>query len=99
LDPDDLPPLLWWSVSSKLAEVGPVAEGCIMLVGSTLTDGGSREMVFFLPLLVVPGILGPTMDEVYLMISVSGGRRTPPRILAGSLPTITIQINNTCDFN
>jgi len=35
--------------------------------------------------LVVPGILGPTMDDVYLIISVSGGRRTPPRILAGSL--------------
>jgi len=89
LVPDPLPPLLWWSESSMLAEVGPADEGCIMFVGSTLTEGGSREMVFFLPLLVVPGILGPTMDEVYLMISVSGGRRTPPRILAGSLPTIT----------
>jgi hypothetical protein len=59
----------------------PVDEWAVI----TLTDGGSREMVFLRPLLVVPGILGPTMDDVYLIISVSGGRRTPPRILAGSL--------------
>lgn len=26
---------------------------------------------------MVPGIFGPTIEEVYLMISVSGGRRTP----------------------
>lgn len=44
-------------------------------------------MVFFLPRFVVPGILGPTMDDVYLMISVSGGRRTPPKIEFGSLKT------------
>lgn len=59
----------------------PVDEWAVI----TLTDGGSREIVFLRPLLVVPGILGPTMDDVYLIISVSGGRRTPPRILAGSL--------------
>lgn len=40
---------------------------------------GSNEIVFFRPRLVVPGILGPTIDEVYLMISVSGGKRTPNR--------------------
>lgn len=38
---------------------------------------GSNEIVFFRPRLVVPGIFGPTIDEVYLMISVSGGKRTP----------------------
>lgn len=38
---------------------------------------GSSEIVFLRPRFVVPGILGPTMDEVYLMISVSGGKRTP----------------------
>lgn len=37
----------------------------------------SSDMVFLRPREVVPGILGPTMDEVYLMISVSGGKRTP----------------------
>lgn len=54
-------------------------------VGITLTDGGSKDMVFLRPRFVVPGILGPTIDEVYLMISVSGGKRTPPRIELGSL--------------
>lgn len=53
--------------------------------GRTLTEGGSNEMVFFLPRFVVPGILGPTMDDVYLMISVSGGNLTPPKIELGSL--------------
>lgn len=38
---------------------------------------GSNEMVFLRPRFVVPGIFGPTIDDVYLMISVSGGRRTP----------------------
>lgn len=33
----------------------------------------------------MPGILGPTIEEVYFIISVSGGRRTPPRIELGSL--------------
>lgn len=27
----------------------------------------------------MPGIFGPTIDDVYLMISVSGGKRTPSR--------------------
>lgn len=51
----------------------------------TLTEGESRDIVFFLPRFVVPGTLGPTMLEVYLMISVSGGSRTPPRMPLGSL--------------
>lgn len=34
-------------------------------------------MVFLRPRDVLPGILGPTMEDVYLMISVSGGNRTP----------------------
>lgn len=55
--------------------------------GCTLTNGGSSDMVFFRPLFVVPGILGPTIDEVYLIISVSGGKRTPPSIELGSLKT------------
>lgn len=38
---------------------------------------GSSEIVFFLPRLVVPGFFGPTIDDVYFMISVSGGNRTP----------------------
>lgn len=57
----------------------------VAMLGVTLTEGGSREMVFLRPRFVVPGTLGPTMDEVYLMISVSGGSRTPPRTLPGSL--------------
>lgn len=60
-------------------------------VGVTLTEGGSNEMVFFRPRLVVPGTLGPIIDEVYLIISVSGGSRTPPRIPVGSLKQITKQ--------
>lgn len=40
---------------------------------------GSNEIVFFRPRFVVPGIFGPTIDDVYLMISVSGGNRTPNR--------------------
>lgn len=54
-------------------------------VGITLTEGGSSEIVFFLPRFVVPGTFGPIIDEVYFIISVSGGNRTPPRILAESL--------------
>lgn len=54
-------------------------------VGITLTEGGSSEIVFFLPRFVVPGTFGPIMEEVYFIISVSGGNRTPPRILAESL--------------
>lgn len=42
-------------------------------------------MVFLRPLFVVPGILGPTIEEVYLIISVSGGNLTPPKIELGSL--------------
>lgn len=57
----------------------------MMSPGITLTEGGSNEIVFFLPRFVVPGTLGPIILEVYLMISVSGGSRTPPRILDGSL--------------
>lgn len=38
---------------------------------------GSNEIVFFRPRFVVPGIFGPTIDDVYLIISVSGGKRTP----------------------
>lgn len=38
---------------------------------------GSSDIVFFLPRLVVPGFFGPTIDDVYLIISVSGGKRTP----------------------
>lgn len=53
--------------------------------GCTLTEGGSKEMVFLRPLFVVPGILGPTIEEVYLIISVSGGNLTPPKIELGSL--------------
>lgn len=37
----------------------------------------SKEIVFLRPRFVVPGTFGPTIDDVYLMISVSGGRRTP----------------------
>lgn len=37
----------------------------------------SNEMVFLRPRPVPPDALGPTMEEVYLMISVSGGKRTP----------------------
>lgn len=51
----------------------------------TLMDGESRDMVFLRPRLVVPGIFGPTMLDVYLIISVSGGSLTPPSILLGSL--------------
>lgn len=40
---------------------------------------GSNDMVFLRPRFVVPGIFGPTIDDVYLMISVSGGKRTPRR--------------------
>ena len=36
---------------------------------------GSSEIVFFRPLFVVPGTLGPVEDEVNLTISVSDGRR------------------------
>lgn len=43
-------------------------------------------MVFLRPRFVVPGILGPTIDEVYFIISVSGGSRTPS-IEDGSLPS------------
>lgn len=50
-----------------------------------LTVGGSRDIVFFLPRFVVPGIFGPTMLLVYLIISVSGGNLTPPNIADGSL--------------
>lgn len=57
----------------------------VAMLGVTLTEGGSREMVFLRPRFVVPGTLGPTMDDVYLMISVSGGSRTPPSTLPGSL--------------
>ena len=39
------------------------------------TGVGSREIVFLRPRLVVPGTFGPVDDEVYLMISVSDGRR------------------------
>ena len=34
---------------------------------------GSKDMVFFLPRLVVPGTFGPVEEEVYLMSSVSEG--------------------------
>lgn len=53
--------------------------------GCKLTDGGSKDMVFLRPLLVVPGTLGPTIDDVYFIISVSGGNLTPPKIELGSL--------------
>lgn len=53
---------------------------------------------------MVPGTLGPTIDEVYLIISVSGGRRTPPSIELGSLkilegkPTLlTVLAHDTAD--
>ncbi len=36
---------------------------------------GSSEMVFLRPRLDVPGTLGPVDEDVYLMISVSEGRR------------------------
>ena len=42
---------------------------------SAVRGEGSREIVFLRPLLVVPGTLGPVEDEVYLMISVSIGKR------------------------
>lgn len=54
-------------------------------VGITLTEGGSKEIVFLRPRFVVPGILGPIIDDVYFMISVSGGSRTPPKMLDESL--------------
>lgn len=64
---------VWWAVRAG------TGGGC------TLTLGVSKDMVFFLPRFVVPGTFGPTMLDVYLIISVSGGRRTPPNILLGSL--------------
>lgn len=53
--------------------------------GWTLTSGGSRDIVFLRPRFVVPGTLGPTIDDVYLIISVSGGSLTPPSTEFGSL--------------
>lgn len=45
---------------------------------------GSSEIVFFRPLLVVPGTLGPVAEDVYLMISVSDGRRSESKaVVAG----------------
>lgn len=74
----------------------PKLAACIPPPAATTdTQGGSREMVFFRPRLVVPGIFGPTMEEVYLMISVSGGRRTPPKMLAGSLTTLAAAVEAT----
>lgn len=67
--------LLYRSISNPVDEC----------VGVTLTEGGSSEMVFFRPRFVLPGTFGPTIEDVYFMISVSGGRRTPPRMLAESL--------------
>ncbi len=37
---------------------------------------GSKEMVFLRPRLVVPGTFGPVDDDVYLINSVSDGRRS-----------------------
>lgn len=70
---DVLVVFVWWAVRAG------TGGGC------TLTLGVSKDMVFFLPRFVVPGTFGPTMLDVYLIISVSGGRRTPPNILLGSL--------------
>lgn len=50
---------------------------------------GSNDIVFLRPRLVVPGTFGPTIDDVYFIISVSGGKRTPRRE-DGSLQKINI---------
>lgn len=39
----------------------------------------SNDMVFLRPRFVVPGTFGPTIDEVYFIISVSGGNLTPSK--------------------
>ena len=46
---------------------------------------GSSEMVFLRPRLVVPGTFGPVDDDVYLMISVSDGRRSDSNSRADGL--------------
>lgn len=76
-----------WQLTANLAHLFPLSISMPVLecVGITLTEGGSKDIVFLRPRLVVPGIFGPTIDEVYLMISVSGGSLTPPRIELGSL--------------
>lgn len=70
----------------------PISKGIPveLCVGTTERLGGSKEIVFLRPLLVVPGTFGPMIDEVYLMISVSGGSRTPPKIPTDSLKKVLV---------
>lgn len=73
------------TLSFDLFVVLSISNPVLECVGCTLTKGGSNEIVFLRPLFVVPGILGPTIEDVYLIISVSGGNLTPPKIELGSL--------------
>jgi hypothetical protein len=48
-------------------------------------------MVFLRPLLVVPGIIGPIIEEVYFIISVSGGSLTRNKLsLEFFKPSLTL---------
>lgn len=82
---EDVVVFVWWALRAG------TGGGC------TLTLGVSKDIVFFLPRFVVPGTFGPTMLDVYLIISVSGGRRTPPNILLGSLNKYNL--NNHLDHS